>query len=70
MLEVDVGEIEVDSLHEHVGGDEHFLIGVGEYSAVVAYAVFRTLILFLQVFRETVNQSELSDLGYFHLFVG
>ena len=66
VLQVDVGQIEVYAFHQQVGGDEHFLVGVGEHGAVVAYAVFRTLILDLYVFRETVDETKLTKFCYFH----
>ena len=47
MLQVDVGEVEVDTLHEHVGGDKNLGVGKREYGAVVAYAVLRTLVFYL-----------------------
>ena len=39
MLQVDIGEIEVDALHQQVGGDENLAIRVVKYGAVIAHAV-------------------------------
>ena len=41
VLQGDVGEVEVDALHEHVGGDEHLCVRIVKYGAVIAYAVLR-----------------------------
>ena len=70
VLQVDVGQVEMDTLHQQVGGDEHFLIRIKEYGAVVADAVSRTLVFDLDVFGEMVDQTELSEFCYFHSSVG
>ena len=59
----------MDALHEHVGGDQHFAVGVGEYGAVVAYAVFRGIVLWFYVFREMVDETKFSKFGNVHLWV-
>ena len=48
------------TFHQQVGGDKHFLLGVGEYGTVVAYTVSSRLVLDLYVFGKTVNQTELT----------
>ena len=60
MLEVDICQIEVYALHEHVGGDEHFCIWIVKYGAVIAYAVLCRLIVGLDVIRQTVYQAKFS----------
>ena len=60
MLQVDVGQVEVYPLHQQVGGDEHFFIGIAEYGAVIAYAVLCAFVLILKIFCQSVNQTELS----------
>ena len=70
MLQVDVGQVEMDTLHQQVGGDKYFLIRIRENGAVVAYAVYRALVLDLDVFGEMVDQAELSEFCYFHSSVG
>ena len=61
VLQVDVGEVEVYALHEQVGGYEHFAVWIGEHGAVVADAVFRTIVLGCDVFGEAVDESELAE---------
>ena len=70
VLQVDVGEVKVYALHQQVGGDEYFTVGIREYGAVVAYAVLRRIVSGFQFFCEAVDESELANLCYFHLSVG
>ena len=70
MFQVDIGQVKVHTLHQQVGGDEHFLVGIGKYGAVVAYTVLCTFVLDVYVFREAVNESELTQFCYFHPSVG
>ena len=66
MLQVDVGQIEMYTLHEQVGGDEHFFVGVGENGTVVADTLQGALVLNLYVFCETVDKAELTQFCNFH----
>ena len=59
--EVGVGEVEVYALHEHVGGDEHLALGVGEHGAVVAHAFEGAGVLRTDVLREVFDESELTE---------
>ena len=70
MLQVDVGEVEMNAFHQQVCGDKHFFVGVGEHSAVVADTVFRTFVLDLDVLGEVADQPKLTKLCYFHPSVG
>ena len=54
MFQVYISQVEVHTFHQQVGGHQYFFVGVGEYGAVIANTVFRTLVLDLYVFRETV----------------
>ena len=58
------------TFHQQVGGDQHFLVRITEYGAVVTHAVLRTLILDLYVFGQSVYQTELTNFCYFHSSVG
>ena len=59
----DIGKVEVHALHEHVGSDEHLAVGVGENGAVVAHALLCAGVLWLDVFCQVLDESELTQLG-------
>ena len=59
-----VGEVEVHALHQHVGGDEHLLVGIIQHRAIITHAFQRRGVLGLQVFSEPVDETELSKFLY------
>ena len=60
MLERHVCEVEVDALHEQVGGDEHVVLLATEveHGAVVAHALEGLCVLELNIFCEASDESE------------
>ena len=61
-------EVEVYPLHEHIGGYEYAIrTSIVEHGAIVAYALYRTLVLRFYVFGESLDEAELTQFGYFQL---
>ena len=60
----------MDAFHEHVGGDEHFAVGVAKYGTVVAYAVQGGLVLRLDVVGEVVDEAKLAEFCDVHVWKG
>lgn len=56
----------MNAFHEHVGGDEHLTVGVGEHGAVVAHSFQRRRLVWRLVFGETVDETELTQFFYLH----
>ena len=69
MFQVYVSEVEMYTFHQQVCSDENLGVWIGEYGAVVAHAVLRTLVLYFYVFGKPVYQAELTQFRYFHYFV-
>ena len=57
------------ALHQHVGGDEHLLVGIIQHRAIIAHAFQRRGVLGLQVFSEPVDETEFSKFLYLHLLI-
>ena len=51
MLQIDVCQVEVYTLHQQIGSNEHFLVWVAQYSTVITYALLGALVFYLNVFR-------------------
>jgi hypothetical protein len=60
VLKVDIGEVEVYSLHQHVRRDEYLAVRIVEDGTVVAYTIQGRCILWLDVFCQSVDEAELS----------
>ena len=59
MTEWGVDEVEVDALHEHIGGDESlFAFGGSDDGAVVAYALQGAGLSGLDAFGEVANKTK------------
>jgi hypothetical protein len=65
VLQRHVGEVEVYALEQEVGADERLLLAGVYHGAVVAYALHGGGVERLYVFGEPVNETELSECGYF-----
>ena len=68
MAQGDVGEVEVDALHEQVGGDDaaHLLRG-SEDGTVITNALDGAGVLRRYVFSKAFDEAELTQFRYFHL---
>ena len=60
MLHVDICEVEVHALHQHVGGDECLLAIVVENGTVIPHPIHRGGILGLEILCQSVDKSEFS----------
>ena len=58
------------TFHQHVRRYQHLIVGVVEYSTIVAYTIFGRLVLWLYIFGQPVDESELTQFCYFHFSVG
>ena len=61
MLHVDICQVEMHALHQHVCCYEHFGMRIMKYGAVVSHAVLCRFVFYLYVFSEMLYQSELTQ---------
>ena len=61
MLQVDICEVEVYALHEHICSYEHFRVGVVEHGAVIAHALHGRFVLYFYVVGEMVDKTKLTE---------
>ena len=66
MLHINISEVEVDTLHEHIGGDEHLFVGIVEHGTVIANTFDGRLILKCNTLSEPINETKFTQFFYFH----
>ena len=67
-VEWHIGEVEVHTLHQQVGGDKcAHAFGWCQYGTVVSHALDAGLVFQLDVRGELADEAELTQFGYFHL---
>ena len=69
MLQVDVGEVEVDTFHEHVARHQHLLVGIVHDGTVVTYTIDGGSVLVLISFGEVVDETKLTQLCYIQFII-
>ena len=60
VFERHVGQVEVDTLDEHVGADEDALVPVVEHGGVVAHSFERGCVFEFDIFGQVADESELA----------
>ena len=55
----------MNTLHQQVGSYQNLTVGISQYGTVIAYAIERGTVLGMNVFGETLNETELSKFCYF-----